>query len=182
MVPAPLVRETFDRADENPLNVATDGHQWTIHAGGAKVDGNKAMTVTGGVSATVDAGVRPGLIKSNINVVLHPTGLWVTGIQFRYVDENNRWFFVDYSGSHYLMKAVGGVVTNPAWQYLGNGAGDFEFIITDDGSQIKGYVNGSERVSVTDTDLASAHRCGLYVGHFYTDWGLCSWLDFEARG
>lgn len=179
IVPAPLVRETFDRADENPLNVATDGKPWTIHAGTGVVSANSATAPTGNLSATVLAAVRPGIIKSNINIITGP-GEWESGLQFRYVDQSNCWRFLVYLGDYYLLKVSGGSTTTAATFPAGHGGGNFELKVTDTGSQIKGYANGVEQLSFSDTTFSSARRCGLFVGHFYFD-DVASWLDFEAR-
>ena len=97
------------------------------------------------------------------------------GIMGRFVDTSNYYRAYINSVSQLLIldKIVAGVTTQLA-TFAGGYVENTDYTIKLDlsGSAIKVYVNGTQRISVTDSALAAAGKPG-----FYTDYGNGTWND-----
>lgn len=90
------------------------------------------------------------------------------GVIGRVQDASNFYLWRSLSGTNQLYKQVSGSYTLLATGSITSVSGD-RLKLRCDGSSIKGYVNGVEDASVTDSSLTTGTKVGIYGGAGYVD-------------
>lgn len=157
-----LVSDTFTRADStSTLGSADTGQAWSAQVGTWGISGNQACETlaTGSANAVVDAGVADG--EAEVDVT------WQSGqggLVARSVDGNDLLLAIIYAGTLELYKIVAGLSTalgSYAWTpVMGT---TYNLRISARGSAIKVYLDGTERIAVTETAHQSATKWGIWA-------------------
>lgn len=184
-----VVTDTFTDASNTLLSSHTGetGATWTKHpsyAGDSYISnanrmrgGGNSMYYASGVPATADYDVQADFCGMAQNAS-------TTGIAGRVSTTSNDAYRVVFdvpnTGMYLLQKVNAGVVTQlqaiGAWQWGGNFAdgSTHNVKLQMRGSSIKVFIDGVERMSVTDSSITAAGRAGVYTGSYsMTDtWGI----------
>lgn len=170
------IQDNFNRADADVLGSMSDGvHSWTEIAGDIDIVSNQAKVGVGGQGSIAkvveshsetDYYVQASCIKGGAQAYV--------GVAARLIDVDNfyLWAMNTDDVKHYLFKRVGGT-----WTLLASTT-DIPATATlkleVNGTTIKGYINGVEKVSVIDSSLTSGAP-GIR-GYYIND----AWDDFYA--
>lgn len=172
----PLVSDTFNRADSNTsLGNADTGQAWVALAGTWGISGNAAYSVSGVEyrNAAIDCGVSDGIIKVKFSITSRYQRL-----DFRVTDKDNLLSVSTETSSYLLRKRVSG-----SWTALGTYSatpanGDvIEVTLT--GSNISVKINGTERLSATESFNQTVTKHGL--GYHAGGGGDARWDDFSVE-
>lgn len=181
---APAVRDTFNRADSTTTLGSTDtGDVWTVlpprGANPQSVFGitsqQASVHVTTGSNrdyATIDAGAADYTVSARI---LDPS---TASLAFRLSqDATTRYVSGFLHTATTLFRIDAGTLTQLGSGVLSINAGD-EVAITAFGSLITVYVNGIQKLQVTDLNYLTSHLVGLRASSPALDTGL--WADFQV--
>lgn len=157
-----LAFDSFDRADNS--NLGTD---WDEASGGFEIVSNRLKLITHNAADDVCVWIRaigctpaPDYEVEAI-VQFNGGGGGGTGVAGRYQDMNN-YYLVEASttgDSFDMYKKVSGSYTKiGAYAVTLNEATDYTVKLGMVGTTIKGYLNGVERISVTDSSITAAGR------------------------
>lgn len=113
-------------------------------------------------------------------VYTNPSNASGIGLIIRYVDASNYYYarINTFGNTLKIIKRIAGSETelgNYNGGYTGGNSYTLKFSGT--GTTLKAYVNGTERISVTDSDLTSAGKPGLW-----SDYGNSTWNNFVISG
>jgi hypothetical protein len=167
-----LISDTFTEASDTALASHTPdtnvpGNPWVEDAGSWTVSGtndwlNASGTTPGGEGwlCSIDSGAADVEIQATIRVV---TGFTAPGIRFRITDASNYLTLRINTGTGLeLVKREGGSNTVlQTYTFTPGGATDYVVKVVADGSSIKGYLDGTERVSQTSTFSQTATKHGF---------------------
>jgi len=169
----PLAEDSFDRADSTTtLGTADSGQAWTADVGTWGINGNKGYRVgtTDGAMATIDVGAADQTVSA---VAVLVNGNY-HGVVARMTDTNNFYLAQGNNARTQLYKRVAGTYT----QLGSNGAaisnGD-TLTLRVSGTSIKLIVGGVDRITATDSGLATGNRCGMRTGNTGAD--VCYYND-----
>jgi hypothetical protein len=158
-----VVSDTFTRANSTTPGSTETGQPWTVHSGAFAIDANR-LTCTATGRMTVDSGTANATASIQFNVGADGTGR-DGALIFRYVDANNYFYAYWYRSSTgsgiELYRRSAGTDTNIGGYYSSVGASTWHTIAVDyQGSAIAVSLDGTARISVTDT----AHQSGTRIG------------------
>jgi hypothetical protein len=159
-----------DNWDDLPERTGALGATWTYHPLFAPrwyIYGNRVHCgVAGPVYASGVPASADYTVEATVRVyttVTSPSNLNL-GIAGRMSTSADTYYALYYqAGETVLIKRVAGVTTSlGVWTSTLTGGGtDYTFTLEMIGTAIKGYVNGVERVSATDSAITAAGRAGL---------------------
>jgi len=171
------ITESFNTADSDTLGPDLS---WTEISGDIDISSNAFVTgsdaVAGNAMANSDLSTSDNYAKIDVTDLSRVTNYALVGIRCRHVssaasssDVMAYGMRIYDSGNDYhrIEKIVSGSSTAISGPTLFTFSNPDEIKIEADGSTIKGYLNGAEVHSVTDTAIASGTRGGLvtYTGH-----------------
>lgn len=163
----PLVADRFNRANSTTNLGSTDGFgsldpmAWVQQQGTWGIINNNAYTsvALNRSIATLALGV------SDIEIEMELPSINALGILFRFVDLSNYWYFIIAGSQTELHKFVAGVDT--AVSVVGGGSNTLRVIAK--GSSIKCYGSNGLRTNITDSDLLTANKHGMWNGPYTLD-------------
>lgn len=129
-----------------------EGGSWTVASDGTKVASQSGNSGSGsylssGYSTWTDYSVQANIKPGSTS--------YFNGIAGRYTDQNNFYILFLKSGNLYLKKKVGGSWTTlNSVSFSFNTSTWYTLKLELKGTSIKGYVNGIEKISVTDSSLS----------------------------
>lgn len=177
--------DSFTRAD-NPaaMGTATSGQTWTSSLGTAGIVGNKGYfsAVTG---ASLGLAYIRCIANGDIQVTVSTFGAGTAGLGFRIKDGSNFWRFrgITASSNYSLSVRVNDVDTTIGTWATAPVDGDV-LKVRCEGSSIKCYVNGVERITVTDATFETEQNAGIYANNTaarFDDWSASFvWTDITA--
>jgi len=163
---AEVFSDDFNRADSTTI-----GGNWTQDAGAMEIKSNtlRAQPAPFGVGLE-NLGHNTSSIGSadyEVEAVLAVAGGFGTGVTGRISNPSNDYYLLELehgsSGTLVLYKRVGGTYTLLGSYVFGSGAGTYTIKLSMQGTTIKGYLDGVERISVTDsahsTEGDFGYRC-----------------------
>ena len=159
--PAITVSDSFDRADSSSLGNATTGQSWSVAKGSWGITSNQAYSIDGCPApgyALIDSGSKNGYVQVSLTVNRQDMRL-----PFRFQDLNNL-YWLENRGSFYdINKMVAGVRSIVA-SSTGITPADGDVIKIDlDNSLINVYINGTGRISTTDSEVSGTkHGIGTW--------------------
>lgn len=164
-----VVSDTFTRADSAvSLGSADTGQAWTAVVGTWGITSNKGYCATAGNSEKV-ATVEAALADCSIQVTMRASGDPVAsggGITFRRSDATNYLIAVIESNALRVYKRVAGAFTSLGfYSFTPLTTTDYVVKVTLVGSTIKAFLDGTERVSVSDSHNSTATLHGLRDFH-----------------
>lgn len=153
------ILDTFTRANNTTsMGITNTGQAWRDESGDWGIISNTAYvaTPTGDDGATVQSGTNNVEVSA---IIANVDGAF--GVTARAIDANNYIVWYYESGSLAFWTRVGG-----SWSLLDSVAatvvnGD-RIMLKTNSSTLTGYHNGTQVLSVTNSSLFSATRCGLY--------------------
>jgi hypothetical protein len=173
-----IFSDSFDRPDNtNISDKAPMGLSYTEVAGDFQIVSGKLKAV--GLNnhlATLD--IVPNSPDYSVRAIVATTTGETSGIglMLRYIDADNFYYarISTFGQTLRIYKRVAGTDTQLG-SYSGGYVGATDYTLTFEavGTALKAYVNGVERVSVTDSDLTAAGKAG-----FWTDYGNSTFNDF----
>ena len=154
-----IVLDKFDRADStSSLGKADTGQSWQAISGTWGISSNRAYVTADGTDmfAILDAGISDG----EVSVLISGTVDYDARLSFRIADVNN-WFIVDYgAGCFRLVRKLNGAYTELA-SYTAIRPSQFEVKAVLDGQLIKIFIDGVQRMSVTDSNHQTVTKHGI---------------------
>jgi hypothetical protein len=154
--------DTFNRANSaTSLGTPSDGGSaWVAAVGDWGINGNAAYCPDGDSPAI--AWLESSATNFEVQVTM-ATYAQFCGLTFSWVDSSNYGrLLLSSAGKYELQIIVGGSeVVNLQWGVLEPVSGDV-VKVRRNGSELKGYVNGTERFSTTSTALGSSTKHGLF--------------------
>lgn len=161
---APGFADNFNRAN-GALGTSSSGHTWA--SSGMTIDTNKARRTTPAGGADIDSGLADFSLEA---VVVNGTGAEI-GLQARKTDANNYWYCAVNGDNLYFLKFEAGVLANITSAIVVDAnTGTHTFKVTGVGNDLKFYVDGVLKLSLTHAFNATATRHGIGGGNvFATD-------------
>ena len=150
---------------------------WFQYNGSITIQSNQAYTTTDAIYV-LDGDVADGTVKVSV-IGFVGSGAY-GGLVFRFSDSSNYWRFVAVNGlnDYYLIKVVGGNSTTVASNLDGGDPSGLSYKVVLDGDSIKCYRADGLYFDVTDADLNSNTRHGLYADPNQAN-DLVLWDNFE---
>ena len=179
------ITDSFTRANSTTsLGDTTTGQVWTAHTGGWGISSNQGYqsTPTNDAMATVES---HSLSNCTISADITSGALgYLGGLLFRYLNVNNCWVarLNTNAGSNALelYRRSGGTWTLVgSWSPAGLAASTtYALSVVLLGSSITVKLNGTTRITATNSQEADATRHGLY-GHAVSNSGAMRWDNFS---
>lgn len=171
------IADTFNRADADALGTSSDGQfTWTETVGDLDIVSNQCK----GISATVYAQAAFNLASDDHYAQADFHTDFNIGLLVRFADADNQYLLQVNGTNVQLYKRVAGGFT----QLGGNAAITFSageaYKLECNGSAIKCYEAGVERISQTDTSLTGQLRTGLRGGGVNQIWDNFAAADLAA--
>lgn len=178
-----IYTDQFKRPDNTNISTSAPmGGAYTEVTGDAQIVSGELKNI--GLNShiiTVDAPVM-NTADYYVQAIIYTNPSYASGIGLiaRYVDVNNYYYCVINTVAQKLIiyKREGGANTNLgeyAGGYTGGSSYTIKFSLV--GTALKAYVNGVERISITNSVFAGAGKVGLW-----SDYGNSTWNNFVISG
>lgn len=162
---ADLATDSFTRSDSDSM-----GSDWTEVSGDFDISSNTAISTT---ASTRSLCVWNGTFNANnanyiVQAICKTTSASSSGVLGRYVDSSNYYFaYINtFSQTVKLVKRVSGTDTEIGTYSGGYSTGtNYTLRLEMISTTLKVYVNGTERISVTDSSLTATGKPGLFSDH-----------------
>lgn len=166
-----LVSDSFNRADSTTTLGSTDSY-----AGGSAMTWGVIGTAVYGISsnqayestsandnpAYVDLGANADNVRVSVDLATS-SGIYNTGLAFRITDNRNYFRCYGTTASLKIDRMVNGTLTNIASVTLSGYTYPITFSVEVSGSTINYLVNAVQKGTLTDTNLQTATKHGLYL-------------------
>lgn len=160
-----LLRDSFADVDSTALGshaMVDTGHAWTVHAGAADIQGNRANTTTATMLASAEAN-RSAVVLTCILRPVASTDSSDIGVLLRLVDGSNYWMVsIDpLSDRLTIFQNVAGAFTSRATQNTTIIAQDYLLRATCFGQTITAQLDNNAPIAYTS---ATVHQTGTRYG------------------
>ena len=172
--PRTTITDNFNRADADALGSSSEGWSWTETAGDIDIVSNEALIQATEASARAESDLSSDDHYAQVVITEHAND---PGVNCRFNPAASNTYYHwrlegDPGNNLQLFQRVTGTFTQEGSDVVDSSSAPYTLKVSADGSTIKGYIGGVEKISETNVNITGYLRTGIRgngIGDTYND-------------